>query len=133
MNQQQGAENDEKCKCLKFAHRHREQREQPIGGQTCDDPEEDGKGKDQGDNHLGLFQQGHPSFPGSPFGRDEPGDDENAQQQEEINLITQKIQTAITVEEAIQIAVREIGRALGNKSTVIAIDPIGMEPEIKNQ
>lgn len=46
-----------------------------------------------------------------------------AGQQEAINLITQKIQSAITVEEALQVAAREIGRALGHKSTVVALDP----------
>ena len=57
----------------------------------------------------------------------------HAQQQEAINLITQKIQTAITVEEALQVAAREIGRALGNKSTVVAIDPAALGSDTKDQ
>lgn len=57
----------------------------------------------------------------------------HAQQQEAINLITQKIQAAITVEEALQIAAREIGRAMGNKSTVVAIDPIAIDADVRNK
>jgi PAS domain S-box-containing protein len=46
-----------------------------------------------------------------------------AVEQETINQITQKIQSTLTIEEALQVAAREIGRALGQRPTVIAVDP----------
>lgn len=46
-----------------------------------------------------------------------------ARQQETINLITQKIQAAATIEDAMQVAARELGRALGNKPTLVALEP----------
>ncbi len=40
-----------------------------------------------------------------------------------LNLITQKIQNAATVEDALQVAARELGHAMGMKSTMVTIDP----------
>jgi PAS domain S-box-containing protein len=48
---------------------------------------------------------------------------QRARQQEAINLITQKIQSAITVEEALQVAAREVGHVLGGRETIVALDP----------
>jgi PAS domain S-box-containing protein len=45
-----------------------------------------------------------------------------ARQQEAINLITQKIQSATTIESALQIAARELGHALGMKPTLVTLD-----------
>ena len=45
-----------------------------------------------------------------------------ARQQEAINLITQKIQSATTIEEAMQVAARELGQALGKRSTLVTLD-----------
>ena len=45
-----------------------------------------------------------------------------ARQQEELNLITQKIQSATTIESALQVTVRELGHALGMKPTLAAIE-----------
>jgi PAS domain S-box-containing protein len=46
-----------------------------------------------------------------------------ANQQESLNLITQKIQSADTVESALQVAARELGRALGQKQTLVKLNP----------
>jgi hypothetical protein len=46
-----------------------------------------------------------------------------AQQQEAINLITQKIQSASTVEEALQVAAREVGHVLGGRETTVSLEP----------
>jgi GAF domain-containing protein len=46
-----------------------------------------------------------------------------AMQQEAINRITQRIQAAGTVEEAMQVAARELGHALGQKPTWVALEP----------
>ncbi|HKI52976.1 MAG TPA: GAF domain-containing protein [Anaerolineales bacterium] len=46
-----------------------------------------------------------------------------ARQQEAINLITQKIQAATTIEEAMQVAARELGHAVGQKQTVVVLEP----------
>lgn len=46
-----------------------------------------------------------------------------AAQQEAINLITQKIQSTTSMEEALKITARELGHALGMKPTLVAIDP----------
>jgi PAS domain S-box-containing protein len=43
--------------------------------------------------------------------------------QEAINQITQRIQAASTVEEALQVAARELGHALGQKPTWVALEP----------
>ena len=45
-----------------------------------------------------------------------------AHQQESLNLITQKIQGADTVESALQVTARELGRALGQKQTLVTLD-----------
>ena len=44
-------------------------------------------------------------------------------QQEAINIITRKIQSAITVEEALQVAAREVGHVLGGRETIVALEP----------
>lgn len=49
---------------------------------------------------------------------------QRARQQEAINMITQKIQAAATIEDAMQIAARELGHALGNRQTLVALDPL---------
>ena len=46
-----------------------------------------------------------------------------AQQQETINLIAQRIQGTATIEEAMQVTARELGHALGNRQTAVALDP----------
>ena len=48
---------------------------------------------------------------------------QRASQQEAINLITQKIQSAITVEEALQVAAREVGHVLGGRETIVSLEP----------
>ncbi|MBI2332160.1 MAG: GAF domain-containing protein, partial [Chloroflexi bacterium] len=52
-------------------------------------------------------------------------------QQETLNVITQKIQSATTIEEAMQITAREMGHALGMKPTLVALEPgtLVSEPE----
>jgi len=51
----------------------------------------------------------------------------NAQKQAEhetrLNTISQKIQAAVTIEEAMQVAARELGHALGKRQTFVALDP----------
>ena len=47
---------------------------------------------------------------------------QRARQQEAINLITQRIQAATTIEEAMKVAVRELGHALGQKPTAVSLD-----------
>jgi PAS domain S-box-containing protein len=46
-----------------------------------------------------------------------------ARQQESINLITQRIQAATTIEDALQVAARELGHALGKRQTWVALEP----------
>jgi PAS domain S-box-containing protein len=48
---------------------------------------------------------------------------QRARQQEAINLITQRIQSATTIEEAMQVTARELGYALGRRQTLVALDP----------
>jgi PAS domain S-box-containing protein len=48
---------------------------------------------------------------------------QRARQQEAINLITQRIQAATTIEEAMQVAARELGHALGKRQTLVALEP----------
>jgi len=59
---------------------------------------------------------------------------QRARQQEAINTITQRIQSATTVEDAMQVAARELGRALGQKQTLVALasSVVGREHEGKN-
>jgi PAS domain S-box-containing protein len=47
----------------------------------------------------------------------------HARQQATINFITQKIQSATTIEGALQVAARELGHALGQRQTVVALEP----------
>lgn len=54
-----------------------------------------------------------------------------AAQQEAINLITQKIQGATSIEMALQIAARELGHALGRKPTLVTLDPKMLTDEHK--
>lgn len=46
-----------------------------------------------------------------------------AQRETAVNLISQKIQSATTIEKALQIAARELGHALGMKPTIATLDP----------
>jgi GAF domain-containing protein len=46
-----------------------------------------------------------------------------ANQQEALNSISQKIQSTATIEEAMQVAARELGHALGNRQTLVALEP----------
>jgi len=46
-----------------------------------------------------------------------------AEQQEALNLITQKIQETTSVEDALKITARELGHALGMKSTLVTLKP----------
>jgi PAS domain S-box-containing protein len=48
---------------------------------------------------------------------------QRARQQEALNRITQNIQSASTVEAALQVAARELGHALGSKPTLVEIEP----------
>lgn len=48
---------------------------------------------------------------------------QRARQQEAINTITQKIQSATTIEEAMQVAARELGHAIGNRQTLVTLEP----------
>lgn len=48
---------------------------------------------------------------------------QRARQQEAINIITQRIQSAATIEEAMQVAARELGHALGQKPTYVTLEP----------
>jgi PAS domain S-box-containing protein len=54
-----------------------------------------------------------------------------ARQQEALNLITQKIQSADTVETALQVTARELGRALGQKPTLVTLDAAVLAGENK--
>lgn len=54
-----------------------------------------------------------------------------AEQQEAINAITQKIQGTTTIENALQIAARELGHALGKKPTLVSLNPSLLAGEIK--
>jgi len=48
---------------------------------------------------------------------------QRAIEQEAINRITQKIQSAITVDEALQVAAREVGHVLGGRETIVSLEP----------
>ena len=60
---------------------------------------------------------------------------ERAQKQAErestLNIINQKIQSAITIDAALQIAARELGHALGMKPTLVALDRGALESKVK--
>jgi GAF domain-containing protein/HAMP domain-containing protein len=46
-----------------------------------------------------------------------------AERETAVNLITQKIQNTTSIESALQIAARELGHALGMKSTLVTLEP----------
>jgi GAF domain-containing protein/HAMP domain-containing protein len=54
-----------------------------------------------------------------------------AGQQETINLITQRIQSATTIEDALQVAVRDLGRALGKRQTLVSLEPSALSGSTK--
>jgi PAS domain S-box-containing protein len=56
---------------------------------------------------------------------------QRARQQETLNLITQKIQGTATIEAALQIAARELGHALGTKSTLVMLESAALTGEHK--
>jgi PAS domain S-box-containing protein len=56
---------------------------------------------------------------------------QHAQQQETINLITQRIQSATTIEDALQVAARELGRALGKRQTLVSLEPFALSGSTK--
>ncbi|HEY5728735.1 MAG TPA: GAF domain-containing protein [Anaerolineales bacterium] len=56
---------------------------------------------------------------------------QRARQQEAINTITQRIQSATTIEEAMQVAARELGHALGNRQTLVSLDHSTLAGESK--
>jgi len=56
-----------------------------------------------------------------------------AAEQEAINLITQKIQGTTSIEAALKIAARELGHALGMKSTLVTLEPEALPGEDKNK
>ena len=55
-----------------------------------------------------------------------------AEQQEALNLITQKIQSTTSVESALQITARELGHALGMKATRVELNPEALTGEPKS-
>lgn len=56
---------------------------------------------------------------------------QQAERETKLNLITQKIQSTTSIEAALQIAARELGHALGMKSTLVALDPEALTGEQK--
>ncbi|MEP6894646.1 MAG: GAF domain-containing protein [Chloroflexota bacterium] len=58
---------------------------------------------------------------------------QRARQQETINVITQRIQAATTIEEAMQVAARELGNALGKRQTLVALESSALVGESKIQ
>jgi HAMP domain-containing protein/PAS domain-containing protein len=52
-----------------------------------------------------------------------------AWQQEAINQITQKIENTITIEDALQVAACELSRALGQRKTMVSLDPVVLNRE----
>ena len=57
---------------------------------------------------------------------------QRAQQQEAINRITQRIQAATTIEEAMQVAARELGHALGKRQTLVSLEPSALDGNRKS-
>ena len=55
-----------------------------------------------------------------------------AEHETAVNLITQKIQNATSVEAALKVAARELGHALGMKSTLVTLDPEALVGENKS-
>jgi GAF domain-containing protein len=55
-----------------------------------------------------------------------------AQRETALNLITQKIQNATSIESALQIAARELGHALGMKPTLVELNPVALATERKS-
>ncbi len=56
-----------------------------------------------------------------------------AERETAVNLITQKIQGTTSVEAALRMAARELGHALGMKSTLVALDPSVLAGEHKDR
>jgi GAF domain-containing protein/HAMP domain-containing protein len=52
-------------------------------------------------------------------------------EQEAINLVTQKIQSATNVEAALQIAARELGHVLGRRQTLVTLNPVALADNSK--
>jgi len=52
-------------------------------------------------------------------------------EQEAINQITQKIQSTITIEEALQVAAREVGHLLGGRETIVSLEPPALAMDSK--
>jgi PAS domain S-box-containing protein len=57
---------------------------------------------------------------------------QRARQQEALNLISQKIQSTATIEEAMQVTARELGHALGNRQTLVALEPAVLAGDSKS-
>jgi PAS domain S-box-containing protein len=57
---------------------------------------------------------------------------QRAEQQEALNLITQRIQSATTIGSALQVTARELGRALGMKPTLVTLEPDSANGERKS-
>jgi GAF domain-containing protein len=56
---------------------------------------------------------------------------QQAEQEATINLISQRIQSTTSVENALQVAIRELGRALGAKRTNVQLG-LTSQPEIND-
>jgi GAF domain-containing protein/HAMP domain-containing protein len=56
---------------------------------------------------------------------------EQAERETKLNLIAQKIQSTTTIEEAMQIAARELGHALGKRQTLVALEPSALAGDSK--
>jgi GAF domain-containing protein len=56
---------------------------------------------------------------------------QQAERESAVNLITQKIQSATSIEAALQIAARELGHALGMKQTMVSLEPEALADERK--
>lgn len=58
---------------------------------------------------------------------------QRAKQQEALNQISQRIQSATTIEDAMQVAARELGHALGKRQTLVALEPSALGGEYKGK
>ena len=56
-----------------------------------------------------------------------------AERETKLNMITQRIQGAGTIEESLQIAARELGHALGKRQTMVALDPVALLVDAKTK